>query len=101
MTVFAAPSRTGSVWGTLRRDVDEFLDLVVCDLPSGDITGSLKRLAYVRDRVNLAFSKVAARLSDEFRGEETANRLDAPTAGVDPTQLQDEERCCVRLHQCW
>jgi hypothetical protein len=81
MTVFATPSRTGSVWETLSRDVDEFLNLVVCDLPSGDTTGSLKRLAYVRDRLNLAFSKVAARLSDEFREEETANRLDAPTAG--------------------
>ncbi|MDQ6713435.1 MAG: HNH endonuclease [Candidatus Dormibacteraeota bacterium] len=63
------------------RDVDEFLELVVCDLPSGDITGRLKRLSYVRDRLSLAFSKEAARLSAEFRGNETADRLDAPTAG--------------------
>ncbi len=81
MTVFAAPSRTSSVSEPLCRDVDEFLDLVVCDLPSGDITGRLKRLGYVRDRLNLAFSKDAARLSAEFREEETANGLEAPTAG--------------------
>jgi hypothetical protein len=81
MTVLAALSRTSSVWEPLCRDVDEFLDLVVCDLPSGDITGRLKRLAYVRDRLNLAFSKDAARLAAEFREVETANWLDATTAG--------------------
>jgi hypothetical protein len=81
MSVFAAPSRTSSVGQPLRGDVDEFLDLVVGDLPSGDVTGRLKRLSYVRDRLSLAFSKEAARLSAEFRESETADRLDAPTAG--------------------
>jgi hypothetical protein len=57
------------------------LDLVVGDLPSGDVTGRLKRLSYVGDRLSLAFSKEAARLSAEFRESETADRLDAPTAG--------------------
>jgi hypothetical protein len=77
----AAPSRTSSAGDPLRRDVDEFLDLIVGDLPSSDITGRLKRLGYVRDRLSLAFSKEAARLSAEFRENETADRLDAPTAG--------------------
>jgi len=81
MTVLAAPSRSSSVGEPLCREVDEFLDLVVSDLSSGDITGRLKRLAYVRDRLSLAFSKVAARLSAEFREAETANGLDATTAG--------------------
>jgi hypothetical protein len=81
MSIFAALSRTSSVGQPLRGDVDEFLDLVVGDLPSDDITGRLKRLSYVRDRLSLAFSKEAARLSAEFRESETANRLDAPTAG--------------------
>jgi len=81
MTVLGAPSRSSSVGEPLCREVDEFLDLVVSDLSSGDITGRLKRLAYVRDRLSLAFSKVAARLSAEFREAETANGLDATTAG--------------------
>src|ERR1700682_3539556 len=80
MSVIAAPSRN-LVDVPLRRDVDEFLDLIVCDLPQGDILGRLKRLGYVRDRLNLAFSKEAARLSAEFREEENAARLRAPTAG--------------------
>lgn len=80
MSVVATLSRD-SVDAPLRRDVDEFLDLIVCDLPQGDISGRLKRLGYVRDRLNLAFSKEAARLSAEFREEETADRLDAPSAG--------------------
>jgi Domain of unknown function (DUF222) len=75
-----SPSRD-SVDAPVRRDVDEFLDVIVCDLPQGDFSGRLKRLGYVRDRLNLAFSKEAARLSAEFREEETADRLDAPTAG--------------------
>ena len=79
MSVIAAPSRN-LVDVPLRRDVDEFLDVIVSDLPHGDITGRLKRLGYVRDRLNLAFSKEAARLSAEFREDETADRLDAPTA---------------------
>ena len=57
------------------------MDLVVGDLPHADITGRLKRLGYARDRLNLAFSEEAARLSAEFREDETADRLDAPTAG--------------------
>ncbi len=81
MSVFATPSVSSPAGETLRRDVDEFLELVVGDLPSGDITGRLKRLSYVRDRLSLAFSKDAARLSAEFREEETADQLDAPTAG--------------------
>ncbi|HVS05355.1 MAG TPA: DUF222 domain-containing protein [Candidatus Dormibacteraeota bacterium] len=80
MSVVANLSRD-SVDVPLRRDVDEFLDLIVCGLPQGDISGRLKRLGYVRDRLNLTFSKEAARLSAEFREEETADRLDAPTAG--------------------
>jgi hypothetical protein len=80
MSLVAAPSRD-LVDVPLRRDIDEFLDLIVCDLPQGDITGKLKRLGYVRDRLNLAFSKEAARLSAEFLEPETADRLDAPTAG--------------------
>jgi hypothetical protein len=81
MSVFAAPSISSPAGEPLRRDVDEFLELVVCDLPSGDITGRLKRLSYVRDRLDLAFSKDAARLSAEFREKETADQLDASTAG--------------------
>ena len=80
MSIVATPSRD-SLDVPLRRDVDEFLDLIVCDLPQGDISGRLKRLSYVRDRLSLAFSKEAARLSAQFREEETADRLDAPTAG--------------------
>src|SRR6202171_2768528 len=79
--MFAAPSRSSPVREPVRRDVDEFLELVVCALPSGDITGRLKRLSYVRERLSLAFSKEAAQLSAEFREDETADRLDAPTAG--------------------
>jgi uncharacterized protein DUF222/HNH endonuclease len=81
MSAVAAPTNRNLADVRLRRDVDEFLELIVCDLPHGDITGRLKRLGYVRDRLNLAFSKDAARLSAEFREEETADRLDAPTSG--------------------
>ena len=81
MSAVAAPTNRNLADVRLRRDVDEFLELTACDLPHGDITGRLKRLGYVRDRLNLAFSKEAARLSAEFREEETADRLDAPTAG--------------------
>ncbi|HEV3461477.1 MAG TPA: DUF222 domain-containing protein [Candidatus Dormibacteraeota bacterium] len=65
----------------LRRDADEVLDLIVGDLPYADITGRLKRLGYFRDRINLAFAQEAARLSAEFRDDQTADRLDAATAG--------------------
>src|SRR6266571_3408780 len=81
MSLVAAPSRSSPVSERLRRDADEYLELVVGDLPSSDITGRLRRLGYVRDRLSLAFSKEAARLSAEFREDETADRLDAPTAG--------------------
>src|SRR6266704_774743 len=81
MSLVAAPSRSSPVSERLRRDADEYLELVVGDLPSSDITGRLRRLGYVRDRLSLAFSKEAARLSAEFREDETAHRLDAPTAG--------------------
>jgi len=81
MSVVAAPSRSSPVRERLRRDTDEYLDLLVGDLPSSDITGRLKRLGYVRDRLSLAFSKEAARLSAQFSDNETADRLDAPTAG--------------------
>jgi hypothetical protein len=81
MSAVAAPTNRNLADVQLRRDVDEFLELIVCDLPYGDIAGRLERLGYVRDRLNLAFSKDAARLSAEFREEETADRLDAPTSG--------------------
>src|SRR6266516_1015119 len=81
MSLVAAPSRSSPVSERLRRDADEYLELVVGDLPFSDITGRLRRLGYVRDRLSLAFSKEAARLSAEFRVDETADRLDAPTAG--------------------
>ena len=81
MSTIAAPSGSSPVGEPLRDDVDEFLDLVVCGLPAGDITGRLLRLSYVRDRLSLAFSREAARLSAEFREDEAADRLDAPTAG--------------------
>src|SRR5438132_9760098 len=81
MSLVAAPPRSSPVGERLRRDADEYLELVVGDLPSSDITGRLRRLGYVRDRLSLAFSKEAARLSAEFRENETADRLDAPTAG--------------------
>src|SRR5436189_183385 len=74
MSVVAAPSRSSPVSERLRRDTDEYLDLLVGDLPSSDITSRLKRLGYVRDRLSLAFSKEAARLSAEFRESETADR---------------------------
>ena len=76
-----APSRSSPVGEPLRRDADEVLDLIVGDLPYADITGRLKRLGYFRDRINLAFAEEAARLSAEFREDQTADRLDAPTAG--------------------
>src|ERR1700730_17030505 len=76
-----APSRSSPVGEPLRRDADEVLDLIVGDLPYADITGRLKRLGYFRDRINLAFAEGAARLSAELREDQTADRLDAPTAG--------------------
>ena len=42
MSVVAAPSRSSPVRERLRRDTDEYLDLLVGDLPSSDITGRLK-----------------------------------------------------------
>ena len=76
-----APSRTSPVGEPLRREADEVLDLIVGALPYANITGRLKRLGYFRDRINLAFAEEAARLSAEFREDQTADRLDAPTAG--------------------
>src|SRR2546428_7920050 len=81
MSVVAASSHRNRVDAPLRCNVDEFLELIVDALPKGDITGRLKRLGYARDRLSLAFSKEAARLSAEFRDDEAADRLDAPTAG--------------------
>src|SRR5437879_4274073 len=81
MSLVAAPSRSSPVSGRLCRDADEYLDLVVGDLPSSDITGRLRRLGYLRDRLSLAVSKEAARLSADVREGETADRRDAPTAG--------------------
>src|SRR5437870_4619654 len=81
MSLVAAPSRSSPVSERLRRDADEYLDRVLDDLPSSDVTGRLRRLGYLRDRLSLAFSKEAARLSAEFRDDEAADRLDAPTAG--------------------
>src|SRR5256885_3678874 len=81
MSVVTAPSRGSPVRGRLRRAPDEYLALLVGDLPGSNIPARLKRLGYVRDRLSLAFSKEAARLSAEFRESETADRLDASTAG--------------------
>ena len=81
MSVVAASSHRNRVDAPLHGNVDEFLELIVDALPKGDITGRLKRLGYARDRLSLAFSKEAARLSAEFRDDEAADRLDAPTAG--------------------
>jgi hypothetical protein len=81
MSVVAAPTHSNLVDMPLRRDIDEFRELIVSDLPYDDVTGRLQRRQYVIDRLKLDFSKDAARLAAEFGTEETEERLDAPTAG--------------------
>jgi hypothetical protein len=48
--------------GGASAKVDRFLEEIISDLPQDDVTGRLKRLSYVIDRLNLDFSKDAARL---------------------------------------
>ncbi len=81
MSVAAALSRSGVVDVPLRRGIDQFLELVVSDLPHDDVTGRLERRQYVIDRLKLDFSKDAARLAAEFATEDAELRFDAPTAG--------------------
>ena len=40
--------------------VDRFLEQIVADLPDDDVTGRLKRLQYIIDRLTLDMSKDAA-----------------------------------------
>jgi len=62
-------------------DVDRFFDGIVADLPHDDLTARLMRRRYVIDRLNLDFSKDAARLAAQFATEDAEERLDSPTAG--------------------
>ena len=48
--------------GGVSAKVDRFLEQIVADLPDDDVTGRLKRLQYVIDRLTLVISKDAARL---------------------------------------
>jgi Domain of unknown function (DUF222)/HNH endonuclease len=80
MSAVAAPAQTDLPEPEVAREVDRFLDRIA-DLPCDDITGKLKRLGYVSDRVKLEFSKAAARLATQFANEDVGDMLDAPTAG--------------------
>ena len=48
--------------GGVSAKVDRLLEQIVADLPDDDVTGRLKRLQYVIDRLTLDISKDAARL---------------------------------------
>ena len=63
------------------NDIDQFLELIVADLPYDDVTGRLQRRQHVIDRLKLEFSKDAARLAAKFADEDAGVLLDAPTAG--------------------
>jgi hypothetical protein len=79
--VAAAPAQTERAGLPVSRDIDRYLDLIVADLPDDDITSRLKGLRYAIDRLNLAFSRDAARLAAAFANEDAGDLLDAPTAG--------------------
>ena len=82
MTVVAdAPAQTERAGLPVSRDIDRYLDLIVADLPDDDLTSRLKGLRYAIDRLNLAFSRDAARLAAAFANEDAGDLLDAPTAG--------------------
>ena len=48
--------------GGVSARVDRFLEQIVADLPDDDVTGRLKRLQYIIDRLTLDISKDAERL---------------------------------------
>ncbi|TMF11348.1 MAG: DUF222 domain-containing protein [Chloroflexi bacterium] len=82
MTVVAdAPAQTERAGLPVSGDIDRYLDLIVADLPDDDLTSRLKGLRYAIDRLNLAFSRDAARLAAAFANEDAGDLLDAPTAG--------------------
>ena len=82
MTVAAdAPAQTERAGLPVSGDIDRYLDLIVADLPDDDLTSRLKGLRYAIDRLNLAFSRDAARLAAAFANEDAGDLLDAPTAG--------------------
>jgi hypothetical protein len=79
MNAVSAPAQI--VDAPLAPDIDQFLELIVSDLPHDDVTGRLVRRRYVIDRLNLDFSKDAARLAAQFTTEDAEERFDSPTAG--------------------
>src|SRR5438132_1922849 len=82
MTVVAdAPAQTERAGLPVSGDIDRYLDLIVADLPDDDLTSRLKGLRYAIDRLNLAFSRDAARLAAAFANEDAGDLLDASTAG--------------------
>jgi hypothetical protein len=81
MSVVSASAHSNPVDAPLARDIDQFLDLIVADLPYDDITGRLQRRQCVIDRLKLEFAKDAARLATEFATDGAGDQLDAPTAG--------------------
>jgi len=62
-------------------DMERVRELIVSDLPDGDLTGRLKRWQYAMDCIKLEYSKDAAKLAAQFADEDAGDILDAPTAG--------------------
>src|SRR5207302_9810430 len=75
-----APAQTERAGLPVSGDIDRYLDLIVADLPDDDLTSRLKGLRYAIDRLNLAFSRDAARLAAAFANEDAGDLLDAPAA---------------------
>jgi hypothetical protein len=81
MSVPAAPVSRPSVDAAVSDEIRQFRTLIVSDLPGDDVTGRLKRRQYVIDLLKLDSAMDAARLADEFSGDDAEQRFDAPTAG--------------------
>ena len=57
------------------RNIDQFLEHVVENLPYDDFTGRLQRWQYVSDRLELELSKKAERLAEQFANHEIGIEL--------------------------
>ncbi len=75
MSALAIPAGRNAAGAPSAVDMERVLELIVSDLPSGDLTGRLKRWQYASDRLELELSKEAERLAEKFAIHEVGDEL--------------------------